>query len=149
MLANFAGPLWTRIIYLNGNGVICLFKVDILRLFMMFEFPAYEIKQVEKRDLFWCNHFWDNAPRRRGKFKHHEYSENVKFEETNDIDSILDVLKKKVKHGQKWGILTYGDLNLIGSNVYFEHFDNQILRHSLSLKKWLYSMEKTCFIFNS
>ena len=41
-----------KAIFQNGNSIICLFKVDILDFFMMFEFPAYGTKQVNKSDLF-------------------------------------------------------------------------------------------------
>ena len=70
--------------------IICLFKLDILRFFMMFEFPTYKIKQFEKSDLFWGNLFWDTAPNGRAKFKHCKESENVKFEETSNAVSILE-----------------------------------------------------------
>ena len=62
---------------------------------MMFEFPAmdtlaYNTKQAKKSDLF-----WDTAPTRSAKFKHHKYSENVNFEETSNNVSIL-VLSSRI-----------------------------------------------------
>ena len=85
--------------YQNQNCIICLFKLDILWFFMMFEFPAYRIKQFEKSDLFLGNLFWDTTPNGNANFKHHKKSENVKFEETNNAVSILS---KAINKAGRW-----------------------------------------------
>ena len=41
-------------------------------------------KQVKESNLF-----WDKAPIKSGKFKHLKFSENVNFEGTSIVDSIL------------------------------------------------------------
>ena len=46
--------------------------------------------EVETCDLFWGNLFLDNAPTSSAKFKHHKYLENVNFEWTSNVVSILD-----------------------------------------------------------
>ena len=59
---------------------------------MMFDFPAHNgKKQVENCDLFWGKLFWDNAPTSSAKFKHNKYSENVNFEVTGNVVSILSI----------------------------------------------------------
>ena len=64
---------------------------------MIFEFPAYGTKQVEKSNIFWGNLFWDTARNRSAKFKHHKKSENFKFEETNNTVLVLSEHNKTGK----------------------------------------------------
>ena len=78
--------------------------------FLLWTFLPAKTKQVKESDLF-----WDKAPTRSGKFKHLKFSENVKFSETNSVDSILtdcskmgpsgdffQIPRKLRKKGREW-----------------------------------------------
>ena len=56
---------------------------------MMFEFAASGGALSQKRLHQKRSLFWNCLVIAGGKFKHHKFLENVKFEETNNIDSIL------------------------------------------------------------
>ena len=64
-------------------------KLTFSKYLWCLNFPPTITKQVERNDFFWTNLFWDTLPTRSGKYKHHEYSENVNFGETNNVVSIL------------------------------------------------------------
>ena len=60
---------------------------------MMFEFAASGGALSQKRLHQKRSLFWNCLVITGGKFKHHKFLENVKFVETNNIDSILDINK--------------------------------------------------------
>ena len=66
-------------------------KLTISEYLWCLNFPPAITKQVEKSNPFWSNLFWDTAPTSSAKFKHHNFSENVNFEGTNSVVSILAV----------------------------------------------------------
>ena len=57
----------------------------------MFEFAASSGALSQKRLHQKRSLFWNCLVIAGGKFKHHKFLENVKFEETNNKDSILEV----------------------------------------------------------
>ena len=80
----------------HRNFMICLFKIDILRIFMMFEFGASG-GAVSKKRLHQKRSLFSNCLVIAGrKFKHHKFLENFNFEETNDVVLILVCLYKKI-----------------------------------------------------
>ena len=68
----------------NGNDITCLFKVDILRISMMFEFLTMDTlawnNKTSCKEWSLLRH-WTSQ---ENKFKHQKYSENVNFEDTSN-----------------------------------------------------------------
>ena len=109
---------------------------------MMFEFPAYGTKQVEKSDLFWGDVFWDSTPNRSTKFKHHEYLENVNFEETNNAVSILELF---------WSLF-HRVMTIVHKSSTYLHFWNFRISHSTYPEIqafWLVEQQQQRLIFRN